>query len=191
MKTHSLQQKEEWRPVAGYEGLYEVSDMGRVRSLDRTRSQKRRGKIVEYHRKGRVMARRPLGGKGRYLAVCLTSLDCKEKYFLVHRLVAQAFIKNLEEKPCVNHLNNDGADNRSSNLEWVSYKENTAHGITEGRIGRGRKGAFMLRVDDLQKKAILILYKTGDFSQRKIAVVLSIPETTINTIIQKQNKNHE
>lgn len=107
--------KEVWKPVVGYEGLYEVSDQGRVRSLN-------------YRRTGKVQILKP-GFTRRYLLVSLLK-DGEKKHFLVHRLVALAFIPNddPEHKTQCNHINEDRLDNRACNLNWMTPKENTNWG---------------------------------------------------------------
>lgn len=179
---------EKWLPVSGYEGAYEVSDLGRVRSLDVIRKQKSAwgGKMIEYHKKGKILSPHSTNSIGRYLMVQLRSPKKKEKYFLVHRLVAETFVKNDESKLCVNHLNNIKNDNRASNLEWSSYKENTAHGLMSGNINKNRMGVTTRRLDEVEKNEILRLYREGNFSQRKIAIQLSLPETTVNSFLRRE-----
>lgn len=107
-----------WKPVVGYEGSYEVSNLGRVRSLDRFNS---RG----YWIKGRQLALNK-NQKG-YLRVGLFD-GCRQRLKSVHRLVAEAFIPNSENKPQVNHLDEDKSNNAVTNLEWVTNKENAVYG---------------------------------------------------------------
>ena len=114
--------EESWKPVVGYEGLYEVSDLGRVRSLDRVVKGKRNSK---WERKGRILQQADRGNG--YYAVCLHKSGT-QKMYLVHRLVAVAFIPNPFNKPCVNHLDENKQNNAISNLEWATYKENTNWG---------------------------------------------------------------
>lgn len=117
---------EEWRPVKNYEGLYEVSNLGKVRSLDRMAS----NGVCEILYKGREI--KPfLDGRKNYFMLTLSKSNIKQK-FLVHRLVAEAFIPNPENKPEVNHINGIKSDCRAINLEWVSSKENKAHAIKNG-----------------------------------------------------------
>lgn len=115
-----------WKDVAGYEGLYQVSDQGRVKSLERTDSW------------GRTVKERILkpGAKGNdYLFVNLCA-GGKTRMFLVHRLVCQAFHENPDNKPQVNHLNEDKTDNRACNLEWCTRRENMNHGTRNERSAK-------------------------------------------------------
>ena len=95
-----------WVDIKGYEGLYQVSNKGRVKSLN-------------YNKTGeeRVLINQP--DKTGYLHVVI-----KGKIINVHRLVAEAFIPNPENKPCVDHINTIRGDNRVENLRWATTKEN-------------------------------------------------------------------
>lgn len=126
------QEKEEvWKDIAGYEGYYQVSDRGRVRSLDR---------IVLYKkRKIKPGALRPTGGCIRKLATTrggytktILYKNGRPKTYLVHRLVALAFIENPDNKPQVNHKDFNKLNCRADNLEWVTAKENTQYTHASG-----------------------------------------------------------
>lgn len=116
---------ETWKPVAGYEGLYEVSDLGRVRSLDRN--------VVKTYRGNRRVACL-VKGKMRKPSRCThgyLSLTLPGGRFLVHRLVASAFCDGYAAGLDVNHKNGVRDDNRACNLEWVTRSENHAHSYRE------------------------------------------------------------
>ena len=121
---------EEWRDVVGYEGLYQVSNQGRVKSLER-KVPKRNGERTV---KERIL--KPITDRYGYLIVCLCA-GGKQKMFKVHRLVCQAFHKNPENKLCVNHIDENKTNNAASNLEWSTYEENNNHGTRNERIAKG------------------------------------------------------
>ena len=104
--------KEIWKPIEGYEGVYEISNMGRVRNANgRIRNSQNNGngyRIIKLYRNGKGIK------------------------FFIHRLVAKAFIPNPQNKPWVNHLDECPANNKASNLEWCTEKENANYGT--GRI---------------------------------------------------------
>lgn len=111
-----------WKPVPEYEGVYEVSSHGRVRSLDRVVTQMSRwGMLVPRKRKGRVV--NPSNNGNGYLYLTARK-GGKVKHLYVHRLVADAFVSNPDGKPCVNHKDHNRGNNRADNLEWLTQKEN-------------------------------------------------------------------
>ena len=123
---------ETWKDIPGYEGLYQVSDMGRVRSLDReVEGLSRWGGMRVFRKKGRLMS---LGSNGHgYQMVHLKDKGVRRSVS-VHRLVATAFIPNPDSLSQVNHLDSDQTNNRVGNLEWTDAKGNIRHGILQGAI---------------------------------------------------------
>ena len=111
---------EVWRDIAGYENLYQVSNLGRVKSL--------------YNRNGHIM--KLYTSDANYLYALLSD-NGKQKPFSIHRLVAKAFIPNPENKPEVNHINGDKHDNRAENLEWCTRRENITHAFKTGLSAQG------------------------------------------------------
>ena len=124
---------EEWKEIPGYEGLYEVSSYGKVRSLDRYDSR-------NCFRKGKVLS--PVKDKDGYLAVFL-SCNGKQKTIRIHRLVAKAFLPNPDNLPEVNHLDEDKTNNRVDNLEFCDHKYNINYGHrTENTINTRVKNGY-------------------------------------------------
>ena len=118
-------EREEWKDIKEYEGLYQVSNLGRVKSLD----QKVSNKKGNYLQKGKVLAF--YIDKDGYCVVCLTNKR-KHKTYRVSRLVAETFIPNYENKPTVNHIDGNKQNNNIENLEWATYSENNRHAVEMG-----------------------------------------------------------
>ena len=118
-----------WLAVKGYEGLYEVSDTGQVRSVTRECLHKN-GNVIP--KVGKVLAQCP--NKNTRYMMCSLWRNNKAKYYYVHRLVAGAFIPNPDSLPEVNHMDGDRQNNHLSNLEWVTRKGNIRHAIDTGLL---------------------------------------------------------
>ena len=114
---------EEWRSIPGYEGLYEVSSYGRVKSLERYKSNNGGIQLI----KERIL--KPNNTKKGYLTV-----QIRNKKFKVHRLVALTFIPNPENLPQVNHKDEDKTNNNVDNLEWCDAKYNSNYGTSIERM---------------------------------------------------------
>ena len=121
---------EVWKDIPGYEGLYQVSDQGRVKSLGRFVGAKNRGVRQQAER-----LLKPLNTGKNYFRVCLYKGGVMERP-LVHRLVAMAFLPNTEEFEEVNHKDGNKWNNVASNLEWASHKANMQHAFATGLNGR-------------------------------------------------------
>jgi len=113
---------EEWRAIAGYEGIYEVSNYGRVKSLP-NRRRNGRGDNDFYTTKEIILK------PGRMAQTGYLSVSLKSKTHSIHRLVAKAFIPNPDSKRQVNHIDKNKQNNAVSNLEWCTERENTVHGF--------------------------------------------------------------
>ena len=122
-----------WKEIKNYEGFYEVSSLGRVRSLTRYIKQKNNSKKKIA---GKIL--KPIANKNGYLMVTL-SKDCKGKRYFVHRLVADAFILNKNNKKEVNHIDENPKNNKVNNLEWVTHLENSNYGTRGKRISKNLK----------------------------------------------------
>lgn len=133
--------QEIWRDVKGYEGLYQVSNLGRVKSL------KKRQLIKAFN-----------NGNG-YLKLYL----CHKRYY-VHRLVAEAFIENADNKPCVNHKDCNPLNNNADNLEWCTHLENMRYSADLGRFAKAGEWGQKIRraTQKYDKKVIGINIQTGE-----------------------------
>lgn len=108
--------KEIWKDIPDYKGIYQISNLGRIKSLPRM-MQKR--KCVE------TIKKPSLSNKGYYRIPLYN--NGKAKYYAIHRLVAETFIPNLENKPTVDHIDRNRTNNMVSNLRWATYKEQRAN----------------------------------------------------------------
>lgn len=125
--------REKWKDIHGYEGLYQVSDLGRIKSLGRTITY---ANGTSHPYKERV--RKNNTHKNGYKNVDLWK-DGRAKTFKVHRLVAQAFVPNPKNLSEVNHIDEDKENNKASNLEWVTPEYNTNYGTRGKRAGEKQK----------------------------------------------------
>ena len=116
---------EEWRDIEGYEGKYQISNLGRVKSLG-TKNKKEKILKFDYNNKGYKCVRLYLNGKG--------------KHIYVHRLVAEAFIDNPNKYPWVNHRDENPKNNCVDNLEWCTRLYNTNYGSRNQRVSNSKKG---------------------------------------------------
>lgn len=148
---------EQWKQIKGYEGLYEVSNLGKVRSLDRTIINKR-GTPQKYN--GKTLKWDIAEHTHSSYARVTLSKDHKTKRYSVHRLVAEAFIVNLDNKECVNHIDNNALNNNVSNLEWCTHSENMIHAQKQGRLmdsqSKGGKSAGRVASAKLNKRIELL-----------------------------------
>lgn len=119
--------EEVWKDINGYEGYYQISNLGRVKSLSRKSFN---GKVMAM-RKERIL-KNFINDKGYYFNI-LYDNKYRRKQHYNHRLVAEHFIPNPENKPCVNHINCNPLDNSISNLEWCTHKENMNYCMSIGR----------------------------------------------------------
>ena len=127
-----------WKPVPGFEGYYEVSNMGRVKSLSRVVNAKSHGKPIKRNTGDRIIKGGRTGRAGcGYLRVTLCN-GKEYKDFILHRLVAQVFIPNPNNLPCINHKDENPANNCVDNLEWCTHAYNDNYGHRNENISKGK-----------------------------------------------------
>lgn len=148
--------QEIWKPVVGYEGLYEVSNLGQVKSLGNTR------KCSRF--KGVVTIMRHDITKLNYHRISLRK-DGKYKRFLVHRLVAIAFIPNPDNLPVVNHKDENPANNCVDNLEWCTHQYNITYGTARERGAKSFKKSNVNSRHSHKSLATKNLLKVGSYEK--------------------------
>lgn len=157
-----MNNEEIWKDIIGYEGLYQVSSLGRVRSLDRYVVDS-----LENRRfyKGKVLS--PVKDTDGYLKVGL-SYNGKCKKCLVHRLAAQAFIENFDNLPEVNHKDEDKTNNNVDNLEWCTAKYNSNYGTSiERRKVKMINNGYFLDLNSDEKKIYKKEYHKKYYQENK------------------------
>ena len=145
--------EEIWKDVEGYEKLYQVSNLGRVRSLDHMSVRNLNGKIYDCHVKGKMLTL--VKDSSGYLNARLWKDGMKA--FLVHRLVAKAFIPNPDNLETVNHKDENILNNRADNLEYLSVADNIRYGTAIAR----RRLSQRKPVEQLTKDGKHIAYYDG------------------------------
>lgn len=172
---------EEWRSIEGYRGIYEVSSMGRVRSLDRVLTN-------GHHRRGINL--KPIPNDEGYLSVVLC-WDGDRHMRKVHSLVCEAFIGPRPEGLVIDHINHKPDDNRVSNLEYVTHAENIRRSFSDGCINRHTgEGNPNAKIGWKDVKEIRRLHKDGapvpDLASR-----FSISRSQVYNVVNLVSWNHE
>ena len=159
--------EEIWKDIEGYEGLYQASNLGRVKSLDRIVVTKTN---ISRLMKGKVLTIVP--DPNNYMKVLL-SKEGKQQIYLVHRLVAQAFIPNPDNKPEIDHINTDRTDNRVENLQWVTRKENCNNPLTKEKIAAFDR-TRVFSTETRQKISLALKGKIKKLRQKTMKPILQL-----------------
>lgn len=166
-----------WKSIVGYEGLYEVSNLGKVRRLARTAITTQGAK----HLALKILA--PfVSCKGYYVATFIK--NGRTAKYSVHRLVAEAYIENPDCKPEVNHLDLDKQNNKFSNLEWATRQENAAHATQLGRNSAASNPTKQRKLNPETVAEIKTLLNQNMLSFADIALMFNVSRVTIAKIKQ-------
>ncbi len=176
-------EKEIWENILNYEGFYQISNLGNVRSLDRFITINNKLSF----KKGKIMV--VSENNKEYKQISL-SKNNKLKTFKIHRLIALAFIPNPNNYPYVNHIDGNKKNNNIINLEWCTAQMNIKHAYDMGLMNapKGKNsGASKLKDEDILN--IFILNKEG-LGHRKIAKIYNISRVAIKIVLQRKSWRH-
>lgn len=180
-----MNEVEEWKDIEDYEGLYQVSTTGKVRSLDRIVQDTTKERVQ--HIKGRIL-KQTNNGNGYKLVFLSKNRKRKNKY--VHRLVAEAFIDNPKQLREVNHKNLNKSDNSINNLEWISSVGNKRHFLS---TPQGEKKTLKcghtryLNVIKNKEQLIIQKYIIENNTISKIAKDLKLNPSTVTKVLKLNN----
>jgi len=182
-----MENLEIWKDISEYEGRYQVSNIGRVKSVAR---------IVE-SRKGvfgnkKEIVLKPTKTKKGYLRIKLCKVFCEksiENNFYIHTLVAKSFLENPLKKPQVNHINGVKDDNRIENLEWVTGSENVIHSLNNN-LKIPQKGSEH-GMSKLTEKEVLEIRAIGrSKTLKEVSLKYNVDQSLISSILLNKIWNH-
>lgn len=177
-----------WKDIKNYEGLYQVSNLGNVRSLDRIRKQFNHNGIATIKYKGRIL-KKQLQKRTGYHTVTLYDNNRKPKIKSVHRLVGETFLDNLDNYPVINHKDGRKLNNNVDNLEWCMISHNVKHayniGLTKIKKLYGKENPKARKVEqyDLENNFIKLWYSIVDASND-----LKIDSSSISAVCKGKRK---
>ncbi|MDT0750785.1 NUMOD4 motif-containing HNH endonuclease [Staphylococcus chromogenes] len=174
--------KEIWRDVVGYEGIYEVSNHGRVRTHADKVTWSSRHKTWRHWKQRYLKDKTP---NGRDVRVSLWK-DGKVEYFLVHRLVAYAFIPTIEGKDCINHIDGNPKNNNVENLEWCNRLENNRHAFENGLIDT-QKAVSLSQLNTGIKLEFKSMAKADEWLDRSIGYTSCRLQRKYTTVVARDN----
>lgn len=177
-----MKEVEVWRDIGGYEGYYQVSNMGRIMSVPRI---DRLGRSIG----GKILSLG--GGRERYANVWLC-IDGTNTCFQVHKLVMEAFVGPYPPDMEVNHKNGIKRDNRLANLGYVTKSENSLHAhrvLMRGADNRGERHGMSVLLDD-EVRSIRLLYGTGKYNYNMLAEFFGVDRMTVSRIAKGVGWTH-
>lgn len=175
---------EVWRPIANFEGLYEVSNLGRVRSLDHVRRQRNRWREIDVHYKGRLLTPRQAAGGYPMLSLSKGSLKAVRT---VHSLVADAFLGPRPLGMMVCHRDGTRSNCADTNLYYGTALQNCADAALHGATARGElQGSAKLT----ESNVVEIRRLAGSVAQRELGRRFGVCQSTIGFVIRGQTWSH-
>lgn len=180
--------KEIWKDIKDYEGLYQVSNLGNVRSLDRIRKQFNHNGIATVKYKGRILKKQIKKGTN-YHTITLYDNNRNAKIKSVHRLVAETFLENKNKYLVVNHIDGNKQNNNVSNLEWCTISHNVKHAYKTGLAkvkklyGKENPRARKVVQYDLENNFIKLWHSIIDASNE-----LKIDSSSISAVCKEKRK---
>lgn len=179
MNNDLIQNNEIWKDILGYEGQYQISNLGIVKSLTRKDT-------LNHIRYSQIMSPK-LDDKGYYqITLCQNG---KHRMFSLHRLLGNHFMPNPNNLPCINHKDGNPKNNSLDNLEWCTYSENTIHAYKTGLMKLGdNHGRAKLTTEQVLE--IRRLYKPNVYSYNMLAKQFNVTKQSIVSIILRRNWRH-
>jgi len=175
-----MKEKEIWKDIPGYEGLYQISNNGGVKRMPKN-TVTITGKI----RIHKLKILKPSTDSRGYSQTCLFKLGIG-KIVSVHRFVAITFIENTENKPQINHKDGNKKNNHVDNLEWCTNTENMQHAVRNKLMARGEENGIS-KLNELQ---VRVIKKTFGITQEEIAEYFCVHRSTISRIRSNTNWKH-
>lgn len=176
-------ENEIWKDIKGFEGYYQASSYGRIRSCDRYITEKT-GKVNFL--KSRIL-KNNIGDDG-YYKVVLQKYG-KAYYFRVCRLIAQTFLENSGNKPQVNHIDGNKLNDHVTNLEWNTVQENITHSIQSGLKPVG-ENSFNAKLKETDIIRIRYLYDNKINNQNELARMYNVTQVNIGQIVRRKSWKH-
>lgn len=185
-----------WKPIKGYEGIYEVSNAGRIKRLQREIQCDTSRVTTEYSItiKEKILSPIRIGSSNKkYLAVALRDSKGNRKIFKIHRLVASSFIPNPYNLPHIDHIDGNKENNSVSNLEWVTERENYRRAYITGLFNPKGENNGNTRLTSEEVKEIRQIYVKGDhvYGARALGRRYGVSGTTIDRIVSRKGWNYD
>lgn len=171
-----------WKDVEGFEGLYQISNLGRVMTLPKEKVFPSTGQIQLFDKK--IISPSKSGRTKEYLQVHLYK-DSKRHRFYVHRLVALHFCDNYFEGAQVNHKDGVKSNNRAENLEWVTASENIKHAHENNLISK-RTVFKRIKLSEKDVEEIINLRNEKELTYKELAELFNVGASTINRVMKKE-----